>query len=138
MIVTFDLFSAMTNSRAGGSQTFAKLARSRGWEYTGEVLYDRWDAHNKMGRRPATAPTSFHDLSLRALRQDTFISDSISPRPTRTWSLSKTRLASGPCGPTLLMRFAKSLSAPASDCSSNVDDRLARRTPSFSAPWSPS
>ncbi|MEI7613632.1 MAG: hypothetical protein WCK63_12020 [Betaproteobacteria bacterium] len=40
MIVAFDLFSAMTNSRASGSRILGEFAVSRGWEHTGDALYN--------------------------------------------------------------------------------------------------
>lgn len=67
MIVTFDLFSALTDSRTGASAVLDDLARSRGWAETGEELYDRWDGHNKALQRTARPPATFHDLSRSAL-----------------------------------------------------------------------
>ncbi|MBC9734951.1 HAD-IA family hydrolase [Nocardioides marmotae] len=67
MIVTFDLFSALTDSRTGASRVLAELATERGWPQSGEELYDRWDGHNKALQRTAAAPTTFHDLSREAL-----------------------------------------------------------------------
>ena len=52
-VVTFDLFSALINSRSGGSARFGQLARSRSWPMAGEVLYDRWDRHNKAAHEAA-------------------------------------------------------------------------------------
>lgn len=67
MIVTFDLFSALTDSRTGASRLLGDLARDRGWEQTGEQLYDAWDGHNKALQRTARPPVTFHDLSREAL-----------------------------------------------------------------------
>lgn len=69
MIVTFDLFSALTDSRTGASRTFDAIARRRGWSQTGEELYDRWDACNKAAQRTAEHPTSFREVSLGALAE---------------------------------------------------------------------
>lgn len=52
-VVTFDLFSALIDSRTGGSAHFGELARSRSWPMPGEVLYDRWDRHNKAAQHDA-------------------------------------------------------------------------------------
>jgi 2-haloacid dehalogenase len=52
-VVTFDLFSALIDSRSGGSAHFGRLAGSRSWPVTGEVLYDRWDLHNKAAHKDA-------------------------------------------------------------------------------------
>ncbi|MFP5071686.1 HAD-IA family hydrolase [Pseudonocardia nantongensis] len=69
MIVTFDLFSALTDSRAGASAAFAGIAAERGWSLTGEELYDVWDRHNKQAQRTARADrwVSFRALSRHAL-----------------------------------------------------------------------
>lgn len=69
MIVTFDLFSALTDTRTGAAVTFAAIAAERGWDVTGEQLYDVWDRHNKQAQRTATTDpwVSFRELSRRAL-----------------------------------------------------------------------
>lgn len=71
MIVTFDLFSAMTDTRRGASATFAAIAARRGWPQSGTELYDAWDLRNKQAQRTAvTEPwTSFRELSRRALAE---------------------------------------------------------------------
>ncbi len=69
MIVTFDLFSALTDSRTGASRTLGDLAHRRGWSVSGEELYDLWDARNKAAQRTAEHPTSFRDVSLGALAE---------------------------------------------------------------------
>ena len=69
MIITFDLFSALTDSARGGGATFAALARDRGWSVTGCELYTEWDRRNKEAqRRAGTTPwRSFRELSRDAL-----------------------------------------------------------------------
>lgn len=47
MLVTFDLFSALLDSRRGGAAALATLAADRGWSVSGEDLYDAWDPLNK-------------------------------------------------------------------------------------------
>jgi 2-haloacid dehalogenase len=67
VIVTFDLFSALTDSRTGGAAVFADLAARHGWDRTGEELYDSWDGHNKALQRTARPPVTFSELSRQAL-----------------------------------------------------------------------
>ena len=50
-VVTFDLFSALLDSRSGGSAALDALARNRGWEVAGTELYDAWDPRNKAAQR---------------------------------------------------------------------------------------
>lgn len=69
MIVTFDLFSALTDSRRGGAATFAAMAAERRWPVSGAELYDEWDRCNKEAQRLAGPPrrTTFRRLSRDAL-----------------------------------------------------------------------
>ncbi|PRY48954.1 2-haloacid dehalogenase [Geodermatophilus tzadiensis] len=66
-LVTFDLFSALVDSRAGGSAVFADLARRRGWPLPGERVYDVWDRRNKASQRDLTTWVPFTEHSRRAL-----------------------------------------------------------------------
>ncbi len=49
--VTFDLFSALIDSRTGGAAAFGRLCRGRRWSVTGVQLYDSWDPLNKAAQR---------------------------------------------------------------------------------------
>lgn len=69
MIVTFDLFSALTDSRTGASAFLGRLAAERGWAVSGEELYDCWDGHNKTVQRTARPPVTFRDLSGASLHR---------------------------------------------------------------------
>ncbi|MEP6609960.1 MAG: hypothetical protein ABJA83_14995 [Burkholderiaceae bacterium] len=131
MIVTFDLFSAMTNSLAGGSRTFAKLAESRGWQHTGQALYSRWDEHNKAGQRTAKAPTTFHDLSLQALSQtyaDLGLDVALAKADMVTLEES---VNEWPLWPDIADAVRKIAEHARVGLLSNVDDVLARRTSAF-------
>ncbi|MGB0099994.1 MAG: HAD family hydrolase [Nocardioides sp.] len=68
MIVTFDLFSAATDTRAGAGAAFAEIATERGWSISGRDLYDVWDRHNKSLQRQARPPQTFTGTSREALR----------------------------------------------------------------------
>lgn len=46
-VVTFDLFSALIDSRSGGSRAFDALVRAHGWPVSGQQVYDAWDPRNK-------------------------------------------------------------------------------------------
>ncbi|MGY1824208.1 haloacid dehalogenase [Geodermatophilus sp. SYSU D00079] len=62
MLVTVDLFSALVDSRTGGS---AALTRITGGD--GERLYDLWDAANKTSQRDEPTWVPFAEHSRRAL-----------------------------------------------------------------------
>ena len=65
--VTFDLFSALIDSRTGGSRTLGDLAEGRGWPVTGAELYDRWDALNKEAHRRCDSWVPYRRLAHEAL-----------------------------------------------------------------------
>ena len=66
-LVTFDLFSALIDSRMGASAVLDGLARARGWPVDGGVLYDVWDAQNKASQREAATWVTFTEHCRRAL-----------------------------------------------------------------------
>jgi 2-haloacid dehalogenase len=66
-LVTFDLFSALIDSRMGGSAVLDGLARARGWPVDGGTLYDAWDARNKASQRDLTSWVPFAEHCRRAL-----------------------------------------------------------------------
>ena len=67
MLVTFDLFSALIDSRTGGSASFARLADERGWAIPGKRLYDVWDGRNKASQRDLVEWVPFAEHCRRAL-----------------------------------------------------------------------
>jgi 2-haloacid dehalogenase len=66
-LVTFDLFSALIDSRMGASAVLDGRARARGWPVDGGVLYDAWDARNKASQREAATWMTFAEHCRRAL-----------------------------------------------------------------------
>ncbi|MXG89293.1 HAD family hydrolase [Nocardioides flavescens] len=46
-LVTFDLFSALTDSRRGAASVLARWAQARGWPTDPGTVYDDWDRRNK-------------------------------------------------------------------------------------------
>ncbi len=67
MLVTFDLFSALVDSRSGGSAVLGRLAAERGWAVDGERLYDEWDRRNKASQRDEPEWVPFAEHCRRAL-----------------------------------------------------------------------
>lgn len=65
--VSFDVYSALIDSRRGAGATFARIARERGWSYDGEELYVGWDARNKALHAQADGSESFRVLAARAM-----------------------------------------------------------------------
>jgi 2-haloacid dehalogenase len=66
-VVTFDLFSALLDSRSGGSAAFTRLGRERGWAASGGEVYDVWDALNKAAQRDCREWVPYAELARGAL-----------------------------------------------------------------------
>jgi 2-haloalkanoic acid dehalogenase type II len=69
LFVTFDLFSALIDSRTGGSLHFQELSNDRGWRRAGQDLYDEWDRRNKRSQRDTVGWITFAEHSRRALQE---------------------------------------------------------------------
>jgi 2-haloacid dehalogenase len=67
VLVTFDLFSALVDSRTGGARALGEIAREHGWDVDGGRLYDLWDAHNKASQRDLDHWVPFAEHCRRAL-----------------------------------------------------------------------
>jgi 2-haloacid dehalogenase len=65
--VSFDVYSALIDSRRGAGATLARTARERGWRHDGEELYVGWDARNKALHAQAEGDESFRSLAARAM-----------------------------------------------------------------------
>ncbi|MGH3368046.1 MAG: HAD family hydrolase [Nocardioidaceae bacterium] len=66
-VLTFDLFSALIDSRRGGAQAFASIGDRHGWAVDGQTAYDAWDAHNKAAQRDCDGWLPFRTLAAQAL-----------------------------------------------------------------------
>jgi len=49
--VTLDVFSALIDSRTGGSRVFDQIARRQRWALRGQALYRAWDREHKRLQR---------------------------------------------------------------------------------------
>jgi 2-haloacid dehalogenase len=61
-VITFDLFSALIDSRTGASRILSVLSAERRWGIDGGRLYDEWDRRNKASQRdePEWIPFAEH------------------------------------------------------------------------------
>jgi 2-haloalkanoic acid dehalogenase type II len=69
VVITFDLFSALLDSRSGGSAALDRLGGERGWAVAGSAVYDVWDRLNKAAQKKCTAWVPYPRLAERALEQ---------------------------------------------------------------------
>ena len=65
--VTFDVFSALVDSRSGGSDFFGKVATLRSWDCLPSQVYERWDTRNKALHLQCRAWVPFAELARTAL-----------------------------------------------------------------------
>jgi 2-haloacid dehalogenase len=65
--VTFDVYSALIDSRRGAGATLTRIADERGWPHDGEELYLGWDARNKTLHAKTDGSESFRTLAERAM-----------------------------------------------------------------------
>ncbi len=66
-LITFDLFSALIDSRLGASAVLDGLSHARGWPLDGGAVYDEWDRRNKASQRDEPAWIPFAEHCRRAL-----------------------------------------------------------------------
>jgi 2-haloacid dehalogenase len=66
-VITFDLFSALTDSRTGGAAIFGEWASRRSWPVTGERVYDEWDRLNKAAQAGTERWVPYAELAAEAL-----------------------------------------------------------------------
>jgi 2-haloacid dehalogenase len=66
-LVTFDLFSALIDSRTGASRILHLISVERRWGIDGERIYDEWDRRNKASQRDEPAWIPFAEHSRRSL-----------------------------------------------------------------------
>lgn len=69
LTVTFDVYSALIDSRAGGTRALAALAGQRGWDADPDAVYARWDAICKGLQRDVDAYVPFRALAEQAMRE---------------------------------------------------------------------
>jgi 2-haloalkanoic acid dehalogenase type II len=65
--VSFDVYSALVDSRRGGTAAFVELARRRAWKVDPEELFVGWDARNKLLQAETKPFLTYKELARRAL-----------------------------------------------------------------------
>jgi 2-haloacid dehalogenase len=131
-LVTFDLFSALIDSRTGGSAAFATLAAEHGWDVAGTDLYADWDTRNKASQHDvphddAASWVPFAEHSRRALAA-TYAARGLSADPAADVEVLLGSLPSWPLWPDVEGGLAAVGRAHQVGVLSNVDDALFRRT----------
>jgi 2-haloacid dehalogenase len=131
MLVTFDLFSALIDSRAGGSAVLGGLAAQRGWEVDGERLYDEWDRRNKASQRDEPRWLPFAEHCRRALATtyaELHLSADVA-LATDDAALLNRSVADWPLWPDVADQLPELARRYRVGVLSNVDDAIFARTP---------
>ncbi len=125
--VTFDLFSALIDSRTGGSAAFERLCRDRGWPVTGVQLYDTWDPLNKAAQRdcPTWVPWREPATTALYLAYDELGLDGDAPADVEALATSMT---DWPLWPDVADGLPRLAAHHRVGLLSNVDDELFART----------
>ena len=63
--VTLDVFSALIDSRTGGSRVFDQIAQRHRWALHGQALYRAWDREHKRLQRECVRWEPFTALAAR-------------------------------------------------------------------------
>ncbi|MBB3677143.1 haloacid dehalogenase [Modestobacter versicolor] len=131
-LVTFDLFSALIDSRTGGSAAFAGLATTHGWDVAGTELYDDWDARNKASQQDVPhdddAPwVPFAEHCRRALAA-TYAARGLVADPAADVEVLLGSLPRWPLWPDVEAALPEVARTHRVGVLSNVDDELFRRT----------
>jgi 2-haloacid dehalogenase len=126
-LVTFDLFSALIDSRAGGSAALAALASEHGWDVPGTDLYDDWDARNKASQKDVDQWLPFAEHCRRALAATYAARGLVADAGTDTAVLLGS-LPEWPLWPDVASALPEVGRAHRVGVLSNVDDDLFRRT----------
>jgi 2-haloalkanoic acid dehalogenase type II len=126
-VVTFDLFSALTDSRRGASAQFAQLAAQHGWAAASEDVYDRWDAHNKSAQRDCTQWRSYRELAGEALA-DTYSELELAGNPATDIEVLLGSVGTWPLWPDVETHVAALSQHYRLGLLSNVDDDIAALT----------
>jgi 2-haloacid dehalogenase len=127
-VITFDLFSALIDSRTGASRVLGAIAAERRWSVDGERLYGEWDRRNKASQRdePEWIPFAEHCLrSLTATYADLGLAGG---RPAVDTAMLLGSVAGWPLWPDVADGLPAIASAHAVGVLSNVDDDVFART----------
>lgn len=126
-VVTFDLFSALIDSRQGGSAAFTELGRGRGWRLDGTLLYDTWDRHNKALHARVRSWVPFSALAVEAL-EGTYRELGVEGDPARDAAHVLSTVGAWPLWPDVAAGLPALAEHHRIGLLSNVDDALFART----------
>ncbi len=125
-VVTFDVFSALIDSRRGGSDFFQHTATARGWQLTGPAVYDDWDRRNKQLHAQLGPWRPFADLAADALTA-VYRTYQLAGDPAADCAHLLESMAGWPLWPDVTAAALTGVDRPLG-LLSNIDDQLLART----------
>jgi 2-haloacid dehalogenase len=126
-LVTFDLFSALIDSRTGASRVLAGIAAEHGWRIDGERLYDEWDRRNKASQRDEPEWIPFAEHCSRSLAA-TYDELGLTGRPAADAALLLGSVSGWPLWPDVAEGLPALARRHRVGILSNVDDDVFART----------
>jgi 2-haloalkanoic acid dehalogenase type II len=126
-LITFDLFSALTDSRTGASRILDELAVARSWPSRGEQVYDLWDRTNKELQRTAPTWRPFVEHCREAMGS-TYATLGLSGDPEEDAGLLLRSVGDWPLWPDVLGGLERLRTRARVGVLSNVDDDIWART----------
>jgi 2-haloacid dehalogenase len=126
--VTFDVFSALTDSRSGGSAFLETVVARNGWTTTGTAIYDRWDSLNKASHALVERWIPFVDLSARAMEAALNELELPSAGAGQLSSALLESMADWPLWPDVTAEALRELGELRLGLLSNIDDELVAGT----------
>jgi 2-haloacid dehalogenase len=126
-LVTFDLFSALIDSRTGASRILSAIAAERGWAIDGERLYDEWDRRNKASQRDEPEWISFAEHCRRSLTA-TYADLGLEGRPSVDAAMLLGSVGGWPLWPDVARELPAIAAGRRVGVLSNVDDDVFART----------
>ena len=126
-MITFDLFSALIDSRLGASSVLDGLAHARGWAVDGGRLYDEWDRRNKASQRDEPEWIPFAEHCRRALAA-AYSDLGLDGDATDDAALLNRSVADWPLWPDVASQLPELAQRHRVGVLSNVDDAIFART----------
>ena len=126
-VVTFDLFSALLDSRTGGSAAFDGLGLAHHWPLTGTQVYDAWDPLYKAAQRDCGSWVPWREPASRALAE-VYASQNLEGDVAAAIEALVESMPAWPLWPDVAGGLAHLGSDHLVGLLSNVDDEIFRRT----------
>lgn len=126
-LITFDLFSALIDSRTGASRILGSIAAERRWAIDGKRLYDEWDRRNKASQRDQPGWIPFAEHCRRSLAA-TYADLGLGPMASVDAAMLLGSVAGWPLWPDVARELPLLAAAHRVGVLSNVDDDVFART----------